>query len=103
MRESAIQTAILNLLQLHQNMGHLYYIRNNSGAVVNQQGRFIRMGRRGSADIIVFFNGGETQFWEVKNEKGKLNQNQKGFRDYITSIGFKYHIVRSIDDAEKLL
>lgn len=103
MKETLIQSAILNLLQLHQNMGHLYFIRNNSGAVVNQQGRFIRMGRRGSSDIIVFFKGGSTEFWEVKNEKGKLNANQIEFRDYVTELGYKYHILRSVDDAEEQL
>jgi len=98
MRESLIQTAVMHYLQLQQNMGKLYYIRNNTGAMVNQQGRFVRFGRRGSSDLMVFYAGGRTEFWEIKNEKGKLNPNQLEFKSFIESLGFVYRIIRSVDD-----
>lgn len=103
MKETGIQTAIIYILQLYQNMGDLYFIRNNSGAVMTAQGRYIRMGRRGSSDLLVFFKGGTAEFWEIKNEKGRLNKNQIEFRDFITSLGFKYRIIRGVDEIESFI
>ncbi len=102
-KEKQIQSAIINYLEYLQNQGELYYIRNQSGALKIDDRRFIRFGRRGSADIIVFFKGGVCQFWEIKTNKGRQSQSQKEFENVIKRLGFEYYIVRSLDDAQKII
>ena len=74
MKESLIQNAIEAYLSLLENQNKLVYLKNNSGAFQTRQGGFYRMGKRGSADFIVFINNGQTLHLEVKNEKGKQNE-----------------------------
>lgn len=105
--ESQIVTAINQFLHLHENMGNLYCIRNNSGAFavqpVNQPRRFMRFGRKGSSDFIVFFKGGRTMFLEVKTDTGKQNEAQVEFEDTIKKLGYEYQIVRSVMDVENIV
>lgn len=101
--EKQLQTCILNYLQILENQGKLYYIRNQSGALINQQGRFIKFGRAGSADIMVFFKGGKTVFLEVKLPKKKQTQNQIDFQKQIEDLGFLYYIAHSIEEVEILI
>ena len=95
MRESQILSAIINYLQYAQNRKELYFVRENTG------GRYIRFGKRGISDLIVYFKGGRTEFWEVKNEKGRLENSQKEFKEFIEELGFIYRIIRSVDDIIK--
>jgi len=101
MRESQILSAIINYLQYAQNRKELYFVRENTGAVMGQSGRYIRFGKRGISDLIVYFKGGRTEFWEVKNEKGRLENSQKEFKEFIEELGFIYRIIRSVDDIIK--
>jgi len=100
--ESKIVTAICQYLQFEENLGRLYHIRNNSGAY-KVGNRFIRFGKAGSSDIIIFLPNGKTIFAEVKTEKGKQNKNQINFQASIEKLGFEYHIVRKPSDIEKLI
>lgn len=103
MKESGIITAITQYLQYLENAGKVVFIRNNSGAFINPRGDFFKMGRAGSPDFLVFIHNGKCLHIEVKNEKGKLNENQIEYSLKIKNLGHEYHIARSVDDVERLL
>ena len=102
MKESGIQTAIEQYLQYMENQGKLIYIKNNSGAMKTQD-RFIRFGKKGSPDFFIFLPAGQVIHMEVKNDKGKQNDNQIEYQKKVETLGHFYAIVRSIDDVERLL
>lgn len=109
-QESGIVTAVCHLLQLYENCGKLYWIRNNSGAqpVTYQKKdgtvrrRYLRSGRRGSSDIIVWLPN-RCIFFEVKTATGKLSPDQKEFAETIGKLGYEYYVVRSVDEVIKIL
>lgn len=52
----------------------------------------------GFADLIVI-SGGRVLFLEVKSQTGRLRKSQEVFRDHVTTQGFGWALVRSVDDA----
>lgn len=101
MKESAIQTAIETYLHYRENLGKLVYIKNNSGAFKVKRS-FVRFGKKGSSDFIIFTDGGVV-FLEVKNEKGKQSPDQKEFEEKVSKLGYTYVLVRSLDEVENIL
>ena len=71
MRENIIQKAIINYLQLKENLGELYFFRSWAGAVRvswNNRDRFFKTWKAWCPDITVLKNW--VFYWiEVKNEK----------------------------------
>ncbi len=55
----------------------------------------------GVSDLIVIHNG-TALFVEVKTSTGKQSANQKVFEAKLKNQGFKYHLVRSLNDFIKL-
>jgi hypothetical protein len=102
MKESQIQTAIEQYLRLMENMGQLVYIKQNSGATKIGE-RFIRYGKAGAPDFMVYLLDGRCVHLEVKNEKGKQNPNQLEYQAKIEKLGHRYCIVRSVDEVENLI
>jgi deoxycytidylate deaminase len=102
-RESYIITAINHYLELLENQGRLVFFRNNSGALINQHGRFIRFGKAGAPDFMVYLLDGRCVHLEVKNEKGKQSPNQLEYQAKIEKLGHRYCIVRSVDEVEILI
>jgi hypothetical protein len=103
MKETLIQTAIEHYLALLENTGKLVYQKNNTGAFKAQHGSFVRFGKAGSPDFYIFIKNGQCLHIEVKNEKGKLNDNQTDYQQTIEKLGHTYLIVRSVDEVEKYL
>jgi hypothetical protein len=103
MKESLIQTVIEQYLCLMENMGKLVYTKNNSGAVKTQRGGFVRFGKAGSPDFLIFLKDGKCLHLEVKNEKGRQADSQKDFQKKVEALGHRYIIVRSVDEVVKLL
>ena len=103
MKESGIITAICQYLQYLENQGKCLFQRNNSGALPTVRGSWIRFGKAGAPDFIIWLPQGKNICLEVKNEIGKLSPIQKKFRDKITKLGYEYFIVRSVDEAEKII
>src|SRR3990167_3555695 len=98
-KESAIVTAWCNWLSLLENTGKLVYQRNNTGAVVTREfgrkARYIRFGKRFSADILVFIRGGQTLHCEIKSDIGKQSFGQMEYERKITALGHTYYLIRS--------
>ena len=120
LKENDIQRTIKNYLQVLENQGKLMFIRNNSGAmpVKGQNGkmRYIKFGKKGSADILVWKPSAE---WddlayrgvnvvraialEVKSSIGKISPAQKEWQEKFEKLGGEYYIVRSVEEVMKIV
>ena len=103
MRESQIITVIANYLQYQENLNKLLFIRNNSGALPTRTGGFIKFGKRGSSDFIVFIKNGEVLHIECKTEKGRQTTSQLEYEIKLKQLGHKYYIVRGVDEVEFII
>lgn len=92
--EKETQAAILGYLEARR----IFHYRQNSGAYKTQAGGFVRYGSPGAPDIVCVFNGGYIGI-EVKDKKGKMNENQEAFAKALTDAGGVYLVARSIDDV----
>ena len=103
MKESQIQTAIEQVLRVYEKSGSCVYIKNNTGAHKTDHGAFIRFGKVGSSDFLLFLQGGQTVFLEVKTPKGRQNDNQKDFQRRVEQLGHSYFVVRSAREVWQIL
>jgi hypothetical protein len=86
--ESAIQAHIKHYLQMKA-----WFVFKNHQSLGSH---------KGVADLFAIKDG--ISLWlEVKTATGKLSEDQKLFRDNITSCGGNYFIVRSLDDVIELI
>ena len=113
-KEAEIQRAILQYLQVQENMGKLMFQRSNSLNVATKSGHYVKTGKKGSPDILVwvnkifdapnyFFEYAKTLAFEVKSEVGKLSDDQKIWKDKFEKLGGEYYVVRNLDDVIKIL
>lgn len=74
--------------------------RNNSGGLRDGNGRLIRFGLKGSADIIgIMAPYGRFLAVETKAPDGVLSEQQERFRDMVIAMGGVYIVARSAFDA----
>lgn len=57
----------------------------------------------GHADFNVYLQNGETIFFEVKTPTGKQSEHQKRFESEVNNLGFKYYLVRSLEEFKQKL
>lgn len=104
LKESDIQNSICEYLQAKQ---RCFFRLNNIPAFNRQDGGGFTMRRlpkftpRGLPDIIVVA-GGLFFALEVKKPKGYQSPDQKIFQALVEKHGGRYHVVRSIDDVQKI-
>ena len=107
MKESQIQAQVVQYLQYLENAGRLYFIRNNvfTGQIRRRDGSigYMRQGKSGTSDLIIFLKGGRTIFCELKSEKGKQSFLQMEFERKIKQLGYEYQVIKSIEELEKIL
>lgn len=72
--------------------------RHNSGKLPDINGRWIKFGLEGSADIIGGYNGRAVAI-ECKTRKGRLADAQRRFRAAWEAAGNCYIVARCADDA----
>ena len=77
--------------------------RNNVGTFYTAKGIPIAIGLPGEPDLTLFTKTGETIFIEIKTPTGRQSQKQKHFQKVVESYGFRYMIMRSVENAEKLI
>ena len=56
----------------------------------------------GVSDLIVVLKG-RVIFVEVKNEVGKQSEKQIKFQQQVENLGFKYYLVRNLEDFKKCI
>ncbi len=57
----------------------------------------------GHSDFNVYLPGGITLFFEVKTPIGRQSDHQKRFELEVNNLGFKYFLVRSLDEFKKIV
>ena len=57
----------------------------------------------GHADFNIYLPNGKTLFFEVKTPIGKQSDHQKRFENEVNNLGFKYFLVRSLDEFKKII
>jgi len=114
MKEIQIQKAIKDYLQILENQGKLMFLRNQAGGYATKEGHYIKMGKKGSPDLLVFVEQEfqvdtyygtylKTIALEVKSEKAKQSPSQIEWQDKFEGIGGQYYVVRNVDDVIKIL
>lgn len=105
MKESLLVSAIIKWLYAYG----MQPVRNNTGAFsktyTNKAGKaktsFIRVGKKGSGDILVCTKGGKWCEIEAKSDTGHQQPEQIERQKHIESMGGIYILARSLDDLEK--
>jgi len=115
MASSPSEHEIQQRIRLACGRGAVRLWRNNTGAVVDQQGRFVRFGLcKGSSDLIGLRSLEITpemvgqrvaQFvaLEVKTAQGVLSPEQRAFLRLVQQLGGMAAACRSVEEAEQLL
>ena len=110
-REHEIQQRI----RLACGRGAVRLWRNNTGALVDQQGRFVRFGLcKGSSDLIglrsleittelVGLRLAQFVALEIKTAQGVLRPEQQAFLRLVQQLGGVAAVCRSVEEAEQLL
>lgn len=57
---------------------------------------------RGASDLILLMPN-IALFLEVKTDTGHQSAEQRDFQLRVEELGFKYHVVRSVEDVEKII
>lgn len=78
--------------------------RSNAGVVRMDNGRAVKLAPKGWPDITGFRNrDGKAVLIEVKNEKGRLRDDQKRFKKLVENMLVLYGVCRSVEDALKIV
>lgn len=56
----------------------------------------------GVSDLIVIMEG-QVIFVEVKTPEGSQSERQKDFEQIVSNLGFKYYVIRSLDQFKKYI
>lgn len=63
----------------------------------------MRLCPAGTADLLLLSNGGRPLFMEIKDAKGKQSPDQVKFQEEVQALGYRYALVRSVDEALSVL
>lgn len=97
--EKETQKAILGYLDIKR----VFHWRNNTGSFKTERGGFYSFGTPGSPDIFAILPPGRIFGIEVKDTKGRLNENQVAFREKFQAAGGTYLVARSLDDVTAII
>ena len=105
---------VQNKIRLAVGSGEVRLFRNNTGALMDMQGRLVKFGLcKGSSDLIGFKSVTITPDMvgqkiagfsaiEVK-DKGKVTVDQKNFINIINNAGGYAGVAKNVNDAKKIL
>lgn len=102
-KESAIQKMIEDHLIKLERKEKIVFIKNNTGAFKTAHGAYVRFGKAGSPDFLIFLKAGQIIHLEVKSETGEQNDNQIKYQIKIEKLSHLYYIVRDLSEVEKIL
>jgi len=104
--EKDVQSAVLVYLGTLENMGKVYYFRNNSfrGSFQRSNGSqgYIRNSKQGVPDIIVCYKGRYIGL-EIKGTKGVQSDFQKQAEAAIKLAGGEYYIIRDLQEVVDII
>ena len=96
----ATESLIQNQIRVElSKAGHMVF-RINVGKIRMADGRWFETGApKGFSDLFGFRPDGQIFFIEVKNEKGRLREDQKKFMEAMKKRGALVGVARSVKDA----
>lgn len=99
--EAELQKNIINYI--HQNYPQILVFSVPNEATYKRRNYFHQLGMlSGVSDLIlVFLNG--IIFIECKAPKGKQSIEQINFQKRVEALGFKYYIIRELDEIKEIL
>jgi hypothetical protein len=104
--ESQIQRAVLQYLKHHPRVALVYRVNSGTFTAANRDGstRYIRANtQRGMPDLCGTLKDGRAIYVEVKSKRGKVQPHQQEFLDRASAAGALAGVVRSIEDAQRLM
>lgn len=106
MKETEIQSSIIDYLQILENKGKIFFQRVNNTPVYDPIGKKFRSmakgTKKGFPDILII-KAGKTIGIEVKTAIGKQSKEQKEIESKFKQHGQEYYIVRSLDEVIEIL
>lgn len=106
MKESEIQSGIINYLEILEKMGKLTFQRINNTPIYDPRSqRFRSMAKgtkKGFPDILVLISGKAIGF-EVKTVTGRQSKEQKEIENKFKQHGHEYFVVRSLEEVIEIL
>ena len=90
-------------LKHHTNRAIIFSIPNGGTRNIREAMTFKATGLlKGASDLVVIFPNGKLCFVELKTDKGVQSTEQKDFECRVSSLGFEYHLIRSLEDFKLL-
>ena len=99
--EAELLAAVLELLALDNRVG--WVARTNIGGRREAEGRYVRFGFAGMADITGMMRDGRRLEVEVKSATGRVSPDQAAFLARVDACGGVCGVVRSLEDVCDLL
>jgi hypothetical protein len=85
------------------NRGLIFSIPNGGTRNIREAMTFKATGLlKGASDMVVIFPNGKLCFVELKISKGIQSAEQKDFECRVSSLGYEYHLIRSLDEFKLL-
>ena len=102
--ESKIQQEIVVWYRNNNlNNNNIIFSVPNEGKSAKEQMFKKATGLMSGVSDLICINNGEVLFIECKDLKGKQSEKQKEFQKTIELQGFKYHLVRSLEEFQKII
>jgi hypothetical protein len=104
--EEQLQRSVVQLLALYEQRGLLAYaaVPNGGYRTPAEAGIFSALGvRAGVPDILVWTDLGDSFGIELKSGRGKLSPGQLSWIAFVTHLGHRVYVCRSIEDVEAAL
>jgi hypothetical protein len=102
--ETPIHIAIVEYLRLVMPGALVIHPANGGKRSAREGAEFKRMGvLAGTFDLIIVTQEGRLAFLEVKDALGTLSKPQKAFGAALDAAGVPWAVVRSVDDARRVL
>lgn len=102
--ESKIQQEIVIWYRNNNlNNNNIIFSVPNEGKSAKEQMFKKATGLMSGVSDLICINNGEIIFIECKDFKGKQSEKQKDFQKTIELQGFKYHLVRSLEEFQKII
>lgn len=106
MKESEIQSGIIDFLAVLEGQGKLFFQRTNNTTVYDpkwKQFRRLAKGQKKGFPDILILKSGRTIGIEIKTSTGRQSKEQKLIEQNFIEQGMEYYVVRSIEDVINIL